>query len=293
MKPSRAQQALAGLAVLLVIAATLVGGALLALADNPATSARPTVTSASRPLPTQSSGSLLTITPAQPSPLPTITVAPTATTAPSLTPAPSATRRVPPPTQCSIMTGWVPYIVQPGDTLFTVGLQYNLTTDQLQAGNCLPGDRLATGQTIFVPPTAPRLTSTPPAAPTSAGLMPAGPTPAGPTPTSTGSDGICTNPSSTITWPGVGAVLTGRITFYGTATHAAFSFYKLEIRQEGTSGPGQFTTFYGQEQPVINGPLGNLDTAAFANGEYWIRLVVVDNTSNYPERCSILYTIQN
>ena len=81
--------------------------------------------------------------------------------------------------------------------------------------------------------------------------------------------------------------------FYGTANHEAFHSYKLEIRQEGASTNQDFITFYGQETPVIDGLLATLDTSAFPNGEYWIRLVVADVTSNYPERCSILYTILN
>ena len=81
--------------------------------------------------------------------------------------------------------------------------------------------------------------------------------------------------------------------FRGTATRDDFSFYKLEIRQEGYSTPEDFITFYTGDTPVVSGSLGTLLTEAFTNGEYWIRLTVVDSTGNYLERCSILYVIQN
>lgn len=104
-------------------------------------------------------------------------------------------------------------------------------------------------------------------------------------------DGICTNPDSVITAPRVGAVLSGRVEFYGTAHIPNFSFYKLEIRERGRSTAADYLTFYTGTTTVTNGLLATFDTGAWPNGEYWIRLVVVDTTGNYPERCAILYHI--
>ena len=59
------------------------------------------------------------------------------------------------------------------------------------------------------------------------------------------------------------------------------------------SNPFMTVNPYTGEQQVNNGVLAELNTLAFENGEYWIRLVVVNDTGNYPERCAILYVIQN
>jgi LysM repeat protein len=187
---------------------------------------------------------------------------------------------------CSIPDDWVPYTVRYGDTLFQIGLAYGLTVDALQRANCLSSTALDVGMTLYVPPTTPVAVVIP--EPTS--VLP--PT-AGPSPTPSYTDGICTNPGSVISSPAVFSTLSGTAQFFGTATHAAFAFYKLEIRQEGASTPADFVTFAGGEEPVTNGLLGVLYTDAFPDGEYWIRLVVVDTTGNYPERCSILYRIDN
>ncbi len=278
MRPSRAQQALAALAVLFVVAVTILGGIFLTLSDNPATPIAeqptatpyrfPTLEVTDTPLPMSGETPMPTSTPVLPS------------STPSPTPQPTVTFT---PTPCQIASGWVAYVVQPGDTLFTVGLRYNITTDRLRAGNCLSSDTLFTGQVIYVPPLPPTLPA-------------ASPLPAQATLTTTlplGYDGICADMRSVITSPPVGATLSGVVQFYGTAAHPDFQFYKLEIRQEGASTSADFITFVTRYEPVVNGLLGELNTAAFGDGEYWIRLVVVDHTGNYPERCSILYTIDN
>lgn len=279
MKPSRTQQALAALAVLFVVAVTVLGGVFLTLSDNPAqpiaeqptTPYRPpmlTATDTPVPAPSEMPAPTLMPTSAPPTATPPPTMWPTATFS---------------PTPCQIARNWMAYTVQPGDTLFTVGLRYNITTDALRAGNCLSSDALFAGQVIYVPPLPPAPSATP---------LP--PTSAIPTATPPlGYDGICTDERSTITNPPVGAVLSGVVQFYGTATHPDFQFYKLEIRQEGASTSADFITFVTNYEPVVSGLLGELNTVAFSDGEYWIRLVVVDHTGNYPERCSILYTIDN
>jgi hypothetical protein len=104
-------------------------------------------------------------------------------------------------------------------------------------------------------------------------------------------DGICTNPDSVITAPRVGAVLNGQVEFYGTARIPNFAFYKLEIRRQGQSTAADYVTFHTGTITVTNGLLATFDTGAWPDGEYWIRLVVVDTTGNYPERCAILYRI--
>lgn len=291
MKPGLAQQALAGLAVLFVIAVTLVGGVLLAFGENPEA-----IGMGATRTPTATPYRLATVPPAtltrtavSPSltqaPLPAATQAPTETLLPSSTPTspPTSLPTTPP---CEVQAGWVPYIVRAGETLFQIGLRYGLTVDALQRGSCLASTQLEAGQVIYVP-----LVDPPP--PTSA----PGPTniPSTPhaTPTSTGGAGVCSTPDAYFSRPHVGDVLSGVASFYGTATNPAFDFYKLELRQEGASQPSAFTTFVTSNEPVVNGLLGQLDTSAFPNGEYWVRLVVVDRTGNYPEPCTKLVVFRN
>jgi hypothetical protein len=41
------------------------------------------------------------------------------------------------------------------------------------------------------------------------------------------------------------------------------------------------------QTPVVSGELGTINTAAFAPGDYWLRLTVVDITGNYPPQCTV------
>ncbi len=94
--------------------------------------------------------------------------APSNTSAPpTLAVAPSLT-----PTVCAPPGGWVAYTIQPGDTLFRIGLRYGLTVTELERANCLAGDSIKSGQRILVPPlptsaapTRPAATSAPTAVP--------------------------------------------------------------------------------------------------------------------------------
>jgi len=71
------------------------------------------------------------------------------------------------PLPCGAQYGWVVYYVQPGDTLYRLGLAYGITVADLQRANCLGGSTLLhTGQLLYVPPWLPR-----PATPTALGLI--------------------------------------------------------------------------------------------------------------------------
>jgi LysM repeat protein len=67
---------------------------------------------------------------------------------------------------CSPPTGWVIYIVQPNDSLFSIGLDFNVTVAELQAANCMGTSVIIyTGQILYVPNVP---TRTPPAVSTEA-----------------------------------------------------------------------------------------------------------------------------
>ncbi len=93
----------------------------------------------------------------------------------------------------------------------------------------------------------------------------------------------CPTPGVVITSPGIGQVLTGPVQIIGTANIANFQFYKLEW--SSPAAPDQWHWFAGAETPVTNGVLGVFDPATVPPGDYLIRLVVVDNTGNYPPPC--------
>jgi LysM repeat protein len=307
------QQIAAGAIIVVVIVATAIAGVILSITDRPEgllSAERPTATvfhiPTLSPVPTLITVVIPTQTPvvsATTTPTAAVvrTLTPTRTPVGTITPIPTATprHRTPTPTltpdppeggaaeSCAVPSGWVPYTVQPGDNLFRVGLRYGETVGDLFDANCLSGATLEVGETLYVPPVTPM--ALPTAAPAAMASTPG----VAPTGTQTATDGACSNPTSTITAPPVGAILSGVVPIRGSALLPNFRFYKLEIREEGASTSADFVTFYTAEQQVDNGLLLNFDTRAWPNGQYWIRLVVVDDTGNYPERCAILYTITN
>lgn len=68
----------------------------------------------------------------------------------------------PEPTQtCRVPTGWVPYIIQPGDTLSYLSHSTGVSLSQMQSANCLNDSNLIrSGQQIFVPYLPPQATQT-------------------------------------------------------------------------------------------------------------------------------------
>ena len=285
MKISRTRQAVSGLVIPIAIAVTLLCGVVLALAEN-----NSAVSEASTPtvyhIATIGPSAPPTVTPSATS-APTIVIIPTLALAtpsdtPVLSPSPTLlpTRRT---TGCSTPSGWQTYRVQHGDTLFVIAYRYGITLTALMDANCLSDTHIVTATTIFVPAVTPRPFVDD--GPTGT-LAPTHPAVAN---TQTATDGACTDPDSVITSPKVGAVLQGSFQVIGTAQLSNFDYYKIQIRQEGTNQPYSDLTI--GHQQVGNGLLAQLDTSIFPNGEFWLRLVVVDMTGNYPERCAILVTL--
>jgi LysM repeat protein len=71
-------------------------------------------------------------------------------TAQVLSPSASATLQFPTP-YCAVSEGWVLYIVQPGDTLFTLALRTNTTTDEIMRANCLTSNQIVSGSGLYLP----------------------------------------------------------------------------------------------------------------------------------------------
>jgi LysM repeat protein len=94
--------------------------------------------------------------------------------------------------------GSVIHIVQRGETLFSIGLQYGLTWDRIAAANGIAGNTIFAGQQLVIPlgsapdaapPPAPTVAppaNTPPTEPASTDIPPTDTPPANPTPDSSG-----------------------------------------------------------------------------------------------------------
>lgn len=84
------------------------------------------------------------ITPGVPTLFPSVT--PFTFVPPGVTPQPA--------TVCPPPVGWIPYVVEPGDTLSLLAQALDTTAFELAAANCLASpDALFAGQTIYLPRT--------------------------------------------------------------------------------------------------------------------------------------------
>ncbi|MBN1249287.1 MAG: LysM peptidoglycan-binding domain-containing protein [Anaerolineae bacterium] len=89
---------------------------------------------------------------------PTVTHTPTATPTPTLTPTPTET---PLPTATPTPIPPIEYVVQSGDTLLAIALEYNLTIDEITDYNELESDVIVEGQNLLIPPPTPTPGPTP------------------------------------------------------------------------------------------------------------------------------------
>jgi transcriptional regulator with XRE-family HTH domain len=102
----------------------------------------------------------------------------------------------------------------------------------------------------------------------------------------------CADGRAVITAPGAGQVVNGIAGVSGTAQHESFQYYKLEYAP-GAWAAGGYVYFDGSNSQVTGGLLGNLDTGILPNGDYTIRLTVVDQTGNFPPPCDVAVVVQN
>jgi hypothetical protein len=147
-------------------------------------------------------------------------------------------------------------------------------------------------------PTPPPATSTPTA--TATQVQPTRPT----RPTSTAESvatpapvvrpANCPNPNVRITSPGVNQVVNGNVAIRGTASVANFQYYKIEVGPGANPRDNEWGVV-GQlrRTPVNNGLLETFNSAAYPAGVYTLRLVVVDQTGNYPEPCRVTVTVRH
>jgi hypothetical protein len=101
----------------------------------------------------------------------------------------------------------------------------------------------------------------------------------------------CPEPNRRITSPGINQVVQGNLPVRGTADDPNFDYYKIEV---GSGANPQQWTVVGQlhQAPVHDGVLEMFNADAYPPGVYTLRLVVVDNTGNFPEPCQVTLTVQ-
>jgi hypothetical protein len=88
----------------------------------------------------------------------------------------------------------------------------------------------------------------------------------------------------------MGATVSATVAISGTANIEGFQFYKVEISAGEQPGTWSVITAT-RSQPVSGGLLDTWDTSAYPAGAYWLRLVVVDQSGNYPSPCAVRVTV--
>jgi hypothetical protein len=102
----------------------------------------------------------------------------------------------------------------------------------------------------------------------------------------------CPDQRSLLIRPGENEVLRGIVNIIGTANHESFQYYKIEAAA-GAGASGGFVYVGGGSAPVSNGVLASIETSALNNGAWTLRLIVVDQTGNFPPPCQVTVTVQN
>ncbi len=116
------------------------------------------------------------------------------------------------------------------------------------------------------------------------------PTPAAPTAVVQAPN--CPDERSILLRPGNNESVRGILNVIGTATHPEFQYYKVEFAAGADAGEG-FVYIAGGDAPVVNNVLASFDTNALGNGAWTLRLVVVDQTGNFPPPCRVTINVDN
>jgi hypothetical protein len=93
-----------------------------------------------------------------------------------------------------------------------------------------------------------------------------------------------------ITSPKPGDPVSGTVKISGTADVPNFGFYKYEVAPLGSQN---WATIAAAREPKRNEDLGEWNTAALTNGDYFLRLVITDNVGTALEPCVIAVRVLN
>ncbi|HLO15951.1 MAG TPA: hypothetical protein VK206_14050 [Anaerolineales bacterium] len=93
-----------------------------------------------------------------------------------------------------------------------------------------------------------------------------------------------------ITSPEPGTEISGTVNITGTANVPNFAFYKYEYALMGMQN---WATISAGNQVVNNEQLGEWNTLSVTNGDYFLRLVIIDNVGKSLEPCVIAVRVAN
>lgn len=181
------------------------------------------------------------------------------------------------------------YVVQPGDTAYSIAARYGTTVWALaKANNLTNPDWIYAGQKLVVSegysghPSYPGYTKHPVVVKKVVVEKAPAPKPA-----------VC-NERTKITSPLNGQTLDGLGTYFitGTASIADFQFYKLEYGF-GDAPIDFFSIDDVHTKSIVNGILGSWNTGALPEGTYTLRLTVVDNHGQFPPPCDVLIHVDH
>ena len=110
-----------------------------------------------------------------------------------------------------------------------------------------------------------------------------------PGPTIPPGDSGCIPEQINITSPDDGSSIQGVINIIGSANIPNFGFYKYETTSVNDSN---WLTIQAGNSPVVNDILGPWDTTRLNPGDYYLRLVIVDNTGQSLNPCTIQVRIE-
>jgi hypothetical protein len=91
----------------------------------------------------------------------------------------------------------------------------------------------------------------------------------------------------------VNQTISGNFAIRGTARHQSFDYYKVEVGPGNNPRDGQWTVIGQLHRNQVNGGvLETFNAGAYTPGQYTLRLVVVDQTGNYPPPCQVVVNVQ-
>lgn len=100
----------------------------------------------------------------------------------------------------------------------------------------------------------------------------------------------CVQDKIIITSPKPSDTVSGTIKITGSADVPNFGFYKYEVASMGSQN---WATIAANRNIVKNDELGEWNTASVTNGDYFLRLVIIDNVGTALEPCVIAVRVLN
>lgn len=180
------------------------------------------------------------------------------------------------------------YVVQPGDTAYSIAVRHGTTVWALAKANNLTNPNwIYAGQRLVIPGGHPGYVPPPRRYAPPTGKQPVRKRPPL-------KPAVC-NERTKITFPRQAETLDGPGTFsiQGTASIDDFQFYKLELGV-GKAPIDFFSIDEIQTTPVVNGILlRDWNTGALPEGMYTLRLTVVDNSGQFPPPCDVIVYIRH